>query len=188
MGEMGGIGMELFGFPMEQVYLYTLVAAGALTVLYVLFADIADAGDGLPFFNPAVILAFVTLMAAAGYVLELATSLSDLAILGIAAVAAVVLDILLYFFVLLPLSSAESSIAYTEESLLGQVAKVIVPIPVDGYGEVVIETYGGIISKRAAGFDNEAIGQDRQVLIIQVNDGTLYVRDYEPIFSTEKRI
>jgi len=99
---------------------------------------------------------------------------------------AVVLDILLYFFILLPLSSAESSIAYTDESLLGQVAKVIVPIPVDGYGEVVIETYGGIISKRAAGFDNEAIEQDRQVLIIQVNDGTLYVRDYEPMFSNKK--
>ena len=59
--------------------------------------------------------------------------------------------------------------------------KVIIPIPIDGYGEVVIETYSGMISKRAAGYDNEAIDQERQVLIIEVCDGTLYVRDYEPI-------
>jgi membrane protein implicated in regulation of membrane protease activity len=186
MDEMGGFGMELFGLSMEQVYMYTLLAAGALTVLYVFFGDAADAGDGIPFFNPTVVLAFVTLMAAAGYLFEAATNLNGMAVIGIAAIVAAVLDALLYFFILLPLSSAESSIAYTDESLLGQVAKVIVPIPVDGYGEVVIETYGGIISKRAAGFDNEAIEQERQVLIIQVNDGTLYVRDYEPMFSTEK--
>ncbi|MGK7378941.1 hypothetical protein ACSFXN_13990 [Planococcus sp. 1R117A] len=178
--------MELFGLSMEQLYMYTLLFAGALTVLYVFFGDIADAGDGLPFFNPTIILAFITLLAAAGYLLEVTTKLDSLAILGIAAVVALLFDILLYFFILLPLSSAESSIAYTDESLLGQVAKVIIPIPVDGYGEVIIETYGGIISKRATGFDNEAIGQDRQVLIIEVKDGTLYVRDYEPLFSKSK--
>lgn len=173
--------MEVFGLPMEQVYMYTLILAGALTVLYVFFGDIAEAGEGIPFFNPAAILAFFTLAAAIGFVLEAATNLSSLAILGISAGGAIVLDLLLYFFILLPMSSAEASLAYTDDALLGQVGKVIIPIPVDGYGEVVIETYSGMISKRATGYDNEAIGQERQVLIIEVNDGTLYVRDYEPV-------
>lgn len=173
--------MELFGLPMEQVYMYTLIFAGALTVLYVFFGDIAEAGEGIPFFNPAVILAFFTLVAAMGFVLEATTGLGSMAILGISALGAAVLDLLLYFFVLLPMSSAEASLAYTEDALLGQVGKVIIPIPIDGYGEVVIETYSGMISKRAAGYDNEAIDQERQVLIIEVRDGTLYVRDYEPI-------
>ena len=31
------------------------------------------------------------------------------------------------------------SLAYTDESLMGQVGKVIVPVPVDGFGEIVIE-------------------------------------------------
>ena len=178
---MGGSGMELFGLSMEQIYMYTLIIAGAFTILYVFFGDIAEAGEAVPFLNPAVILAFFTLAAALGFVLEAATGFSSLTILGIAAAGAVMLDLLLYFFILLPMSSAEASLAYTDDALLGQVGKVIIPIPVDGYGEVVIETYSGMISKRAAGYDNEAIEQERQVLIIEVHDGTLYVRDYEPI-------
>ncbi|MDN7243264.1 hypothetical protein QWY14_15780 [Planococcus sp. N028] len=179
--------MELFGLAMEQLYLSTLIIAGALTVLYVFFGDIADGGEGLPFFNPTVILAFFTLAAATGYLLEIGTGLSDMAIIGISLATAVLLDFLLYFFVLLPLSSAEASIAYTEESLLGQVARVIIPIPVNGYGEVVMETYGGMIAKRATGYDNEAIGQDEQVLVIDVKDNTLYVRAYEPVNFGDKK-
>ena len=79
----------------------------------------------------------------------------------------------------MPLKSAEVSLAYTEESLGGQVGKVIVPIPVDGYGEIVIETVNGIISKRATGFENEAIEYDEQVLIIEAKEGTVYVKKYE---------
>ncbi|TWT02313.1 NfeD family protein [Planomicrobium sp. CPCC 101079] len=179
--------MELLGLAMEQLYMYTLIIAGALTVLYVFFGDVADGGDALPFLNPTVILTFFTLAAATGYLLEIGTELSSLAILGVSLAAAALLDFLLYFFVLLPLSSAESSIAYTEESLLGQVARVIIPIPENGYGEVVMETYGGMIAKRAAGYDNEAIGQDEQVLIIDVKDNTLYVRAYIPVSFGEKK-
>lgn len=173
--------MEVFGLPMEQLYMYILIFSGALTVLYVFFGDVADAGDGVPFLNPAVLLAFFTLLSAGGYLLESATDWSSPVILLAASAAAFFLDLLLYFFVLVPLASAESSIAYTDASLAGQVAKVITPIPVDGFGEVVIETYGGIISKRATGYDNEAIDHGRTVLIIEVTDGTLYVRDYEPM-------
>ena len=179
--------MELFGLAMEQLYMYTLLIAGALTVLYVFFGDVADGGEAMPFLNPAIVLAFFTLAAATGYLLEIGTGLNGWAILGISIAAAVFLDILLYFFVLLPLSSAEASIAYTEESLLGQVARVIIPIPMDGYGEVVMETYGGMIAKRAAGYDNEAIGQDEQVLVIDVKDNTLYVRAYEPVDFGNKK-
>ncbi|AQU78177.1 MULTISPECIES: hypothetical protein [Planococcus] len=173
--------MEVFGFPMEQLYMYILLAAGALTVLCVFFGEVAEFGEGFPVFNPIVILAFVTMGSAIGFLLETATTFDEWSVLGIAVVAAVLLDLLLYFFILLPLSSAESSIAYSEDSLPGQVANVITPIPVDGYGEVVLETYAGMISKRAAGYDNEAIGQDEKVLIVEVNDGTLYVRAYVPV-------
>ncbi|WP_033543754.1 NfeD family protein [Planococcus sp. CAU13] len=179
--------MELFGLEIGQVYMYGLLITGALTLLYVLFADMADAGDGLPFLNPAVLLAFFTLFFAIAFLLERATGLDSATVIAIAAVAAVVLDILFYIFVLLPLKSAEASIAYTEESLLGQVARVIVPIPADGYGEVVLETYAGMISKRATGYNNEPIAQDEQVLIIEIADGTLFVREYEPFVIGNKK-
>ena len=181
---MGGFGMLIFDLQMERIYMYILLAAGALTVLYVFFGDIAGFGEVLPMFKPTVVLAFIIFGAALGFLLETATQFNEWSILLIAAAVAAVLDLLFYFFILLPLSAAESATAYSEDSLPGQVANVVIPIPVDGYGEVILETYAGAISKRATGYDNEAIGQDQKVLIIEVNDSTLYVQAYKPLDFT----
>ena len=62
-----------------------------------------------------------------------------------------------------------------------KLGRVIVPIPIDGFGEIVIETVNGIISKRATGYDKEEIDYDKQVLIIDVKEGTFFVKEYEPL-------
>lgn len=135
--------------------------------------------EGIPFIDPAVILSFITIASAGGFLLEKFTSLSSLYILILTCFISAVFSALIYYFLLVPLKAAEVSLAYTEDSLGGQVGKVIVPIPVDGFGEVVIETVNGIISKRATGFDNEAIDYDEEVLIIEAKDGTVYVKKYD---------
>lgn len=173
--------MELFGMPVINVYLTVLIIAGLATVLYLFFSDISEGiGEASPFLDPAVILAFISFTSAVGYILELMTNWNHLLILLIALATATVLDFLLYFFVLLPLKSAEVSLAYTDESLTGQVGKVIVPVPVDGFGEIVIESVNGIISKRAAGYENQPIDYGKEVLIIEVKEGTFIVKEYEP--------
>ncbi|CAM3224968.1 hypothetical protein FITA111629_10960 [Filibacter tadaridae] len=173
--------MELFGIPIVQVYLFTLIIAGIATLLYVFLSDLADGiGEGIPFLDPAVILAYITFVAAIGYIAELVTAWNSWLILGVALAVAFILDLLLYFFILLPLKSAEVSLAYTDESLAGQVAKVIVPVPVDGFGEIVIESVNGILSKRASGYENTAIEYGKEVLIIEVRNGTFIVKEYEP--------
>ncbi|WP_339253320.1 hypothetical protein NSQ43_04320 [Sporosarcina sp. FSL W8-0480] len=173
--------MELFGMPVINVYLTVLIIAGLATVLYLFFSDISEGiGEASPILDPAVILAFISFTSAVGYILELMTNWNHLLILLIALATATVLDFLLYFFVLLPLKSAEVSLAYTDESLTGQVGKVIVPVPVDGFGEIVIESVNGIISKRAAGYENQPIDYGKEVLIIEVKEGTFIVKEYEP--------
>lgn len=173
--------MELFGMPIMQVYLVALIIAGVASVLYILFGDIAEGiGEVSPLLDPAVILAFITFTSAVGYLLEFVTAWNSVLILIISLASAIVFDLLLYFFVLLPLRSAEVSLAYTDASLMGQVGKVIVPIPVDGFGEIVIETVNGLISKRAAGYENSAIDYGKEVLIIEVKEGTFIVKEYEP--------
>ena len=173
--------MELFGMPITQVYLYALIIAGVATLLYVFVSDLAEGvGEGTPLLDPAVLLAFMTFVAAVGYILELMTAWGSGLILLLAVGAAIVLDMLLYFFVLLPLKSAEVSTSYTNESLVGLVGKVITPIPIDGFGEIVIETVNGLLSKRAAGYENTAIDYEKEVLIIEVKDGTFIVKEYEP--------
>jgi len=170
----------LFGFELHTVYLFTLIIVGCITILYLLFSELFDGFfEGIPFVDPAVILSFITITSAGGFLLEKFTSMSDLFIFFIACIISAIISSLIYFFILVPLKSAEVSLAYTEESLGGQVGKVIVPIPVDGYGEIVIETVNGIISKRATGFENEAIEYDEQVLIIEAKEGTVYVKKYE---------
>ena len=173
--------MELFGTPIVQVYLYALIIAGLITIIYVFFSDVAEGiGEGSPFLDPAVVLPFLTFSAATGYILEKFVDWNSGVILLAALAIAFVLDLLLYFFILLPLASAEVSIAYTDNSLTGQVGKVIVPIPVDGFGEIIMEAANGIISKRAAGYENEPIEYGKEVLIIEVKDGTFIVKEYEP--------
>lgn len=173
--------MELFGLPIVQFYLYALIILALITILYVFFSDVAEGiGEGSPFLDPAVVLSFLTFTAATAYILELVVSWNSGIILIVALAIAFVLDLLLYFFVLLPLSSAEVSLAYTDASLAGQVGRVIVPVPVDGFGEVVIETVNGLISKRASGYENSSIDYDKEVLVIDVKEGTLIVKEYEP--------
>lgn len=172
--------MLLFGAEIHTVYLFTLIIAGCITIVYLFFSELFDGVfEGIPFVDPAVILAFITITSAAGFLLEKFTNLSSAFNLIIACILSVIITSLIYFFILVPLKSAEVSLAYTEESLGGQVGKVIVPIPADGYGEIVIETVNGIISKRATGFENEPIEYDEQVLIIETKEGTVYVKKYE---------
>src|SRR5690606_17077369 len=108
--------MEVFGMPVINVYLTVLIIAGLATVLYIFCSDIAEGvGDASPLLDPAVILAFISFTSAVGYILELTTEWNHLLIFIIALGAATALDFLLYFFVLLPLKSAEVSLAYTDD-------------------------------------------------------------------------
>lgn len=175
--------IDVNSWSIDQWYLYSLIFLAICMILYLFFGDIVDGiGEGIPFFNPTVILAFSTFFTALGFIFETFTSLSSILIAVISAVISFVIDILMYYFILVPLKSAEVSMAYSEESLGGQVGKVIVPIPIDGFGEVVVETVNGIISKRATSYDHVSIPYDSKVLIVEVKEGTLYVKEYEPLF------
>ncbi len=179
----GVSNLTLFGYSLEQIFLVVLIFAGLATILVMFFGDAVEGiGEGLPIFNPSVILSFITLMSAAGFILEKLAWFSSVWNIIAACIIGVILSTLFYLFVLVPLRSADVSLAYTEESLGGQLGKVIVPIPVNGFGEVVIETTSGMISKRATGYDNEAIDYDETVLVVDVKDGTLFVRTYEKKF------
>lgn len=172
--------MELFGTPIENIYLFILILSGILTILYLFFGDFLEAfGDIAPFLNPALILAFITFFSAAAYILELVTSFSSLVVIIVSLVIAFVLASVLNLFVFIPMRSAEESLSYTEESLKGRVGKIILTVPVNGFGEIVIDSKSGTISKPAASYDNEEITEGKQVLVIEVKKGVLYVVPYK---------
>ncbi|MDM5218073.1 MULTISPECIES: NfeD family protein [Bacillus amyloliquefaciens group] len=176
--------MNIFHLPLETVYLYTLIISGSLTLLILFFQDVFHGlSEAIPvsFLNPALILSFLTIFSASGYIGEIAAPLSSLVIALLSFVLSVLLVSLLHFFVLVPLSSAEESLAYRETDLKGRVGRVITSVPKDGYGEVIIEGIGGAISKSAVSFDQEQIKYGTAVLVIDVKDGVLFVTPHEPI-------
>lgn len=168
----------------EQLYLYSFIFCGILTVLYVLLGDILEGiFDSIPegIFSPTLLLSFLTFLSCSGYIFERFTSVSSVIGFFISLAIALILSTLLHFFVLVPLSSAEKSLAYHEDDLIGRVGKVILTIPQDGYGEVLISGIGGNIAKPAKSFDNESISSGRNVLVIDVKDGILYVSSHESL-------
>lgn len=172
--------MEIFGASIQSVYLITLIVAGGLTLLYILFNDMLEGiAELIPIINPALILAFVTFFSASGYLFELLTTWNSILIIAISIIIALILDTLLNVFVLVPLSSAEKSLAYSTNQLRGRVGKVIIPIPVDGYGEVLLKSNSGTVAKSAKSFKGDPIAEGENVLVVEVKEGVLHVVQHD---------
>jgi membrane-bound ClpP family serine protease len=176
--------MTMLGHTLEIIYLYGLIIGGILTFLYILLSDFLEGffeaiPDGI--FNPTLVLSFITLFSSTGYILEKLTSVNSILLGIIAIILSLILTTLLNIFVLIPLSSAESTLAYKEEDLRGRVGKVITSVPVDGFGEVIIQGVGGNISKSAVSFENREIPYGKEVLIIDVQKGVLHVSPHEQL-------
>lgn len=170
--------MELFGTPLETIYLYGLIISGAITLLYLLFGDVISAMlDG--FINPTLVFSFITIFSAGGYLGELLLSLHSGWIATFSGAVALILVTLLNVFVLIPISNAEESLVYKETDLRGRTGTVITTVPMDGYGEVLIESISGRVSKPATSFRKKEIPNGKKVLIIDVVNGVLQVENYE---------
>ncbi|TSB45011.1 hypothetical protein [Alkalicoccobacillus porphyridii] len=170
---------------MEQLYLYGLIAGGILTLCYILLSDILDGlFDFIPdgWLNPTLILSFVTFLSAGGYLFETLTSINSVLILITSSLISLLLVLLLNIFVLIPLSNAEESNAYTEDDLIGRTGQVIVSIPRDGFGEVILHDSGGNISKTAKCFDGADIPYGKDILVIDIKEGVAYVSVKEDEF------
>lgn len=172
--------MELFGLPVETIYLYALIFSGAVTLLYLFFGDaLSGILDG--FINPVLIFSFITIFSAAGYAAEELTSLHSMLIAVISATISLILVILLNVFVLIPLSATEESLVYKETDLRGRTGTVITAVPENCYGEVLIESISGRIAKPAVSFNKKPIPNGKKVLVIDVTDGVLEVGQYEEL-------
>ncbi|WP_339177664.1 hypothetical protein [Oceanobacillus sp. FSL W7-1293] len=174
--------MTLFGYAIQDLYLWILIIAAILTVVVLLFGDLLDGiFESIPFLHPVLVLSFFIFLSAMGYVLEWFMDWSSLIILIISSILSIIFVTLLHLFVLVPIRSAEQSWGYSEEALIGSVGTAIVSIPIDGYGEVMVQWKSGVISKPAVSYDNEAISQDERVLIIEIKDGVFYVSPYQSL-------
>ncbi|MFC0296868.1 NfeD family protein [Geobacillus jurassicus] len=172
-----------FGHQPEVVYGWVLVVSALLTVLYFFFSDVLDGLFDLPdhpLFSPQLVLSFFIVASAVGLLAEMYTSWPSrwIALLGVGTALVVVL--LLHFFVFLPLRSAEASLGYTDADLEGSLAKVIVPVPPDGFGEILISRKSGAVAKAAKSLHREEIAAGEEVVIVQMENGVAVVARHDP--------
>lgn len=174
--------MIIVGYPIETIYLFALLFGGVLTFFYLFFSDVLEGifeflPDGI--LSPTTILAFITFIGASGYLFEKFTSFQSLLIFIFSFCIALICVLILHYFVLVPLSQAEESLAYREEDLIGRIGRVITSVPVDGFGEVLIEGKSGTIAKPAKSIDNHEIKAEQNVIVVDIQNGVLIVQIYQ---------
>ncbi|MFB5283077.1 hypothetical protein [Peribacillus sp. Hz7] len=173
--------MEIFGVSLQTVYLYGLIISGAVTFLFILFHDVFSGFELPDIFNPTLVFSFFTLFFATAFLFTWGAGLHEWLVASLSFVISLIMVTLLNLFILIPISTAEESLAFTEDDLQGRVGRVLTAVPVDGFGEVLIESNSGNIAKPAASYNNEAIPFDTKVLVIEVKEGVLYVIAYKQI-------
>lgn len=167
----------------STLYLYALAAAACGVLLSVVFSDLIPGIDQI--FHPTLILSFVILTSAFGFGLEHLTSLGSLVILLISAGISLILTSLLHLFIFVPLAKAEQSISFSEQTLEGRSAIVILPIPEDGYGEILVDDVSGRIAKSAVLFEGPALAQGTKVIIIEIKQSVAHVMTYPTQWKEE---
>lgn len=172
-----------FGYPPEVIYGAVLVVSALLTVLYFFFSDVLDGLFDVadhPLFSPQLVLSFFIVGSAVGLLAEWYTDWASSLVLWLAIGVALVAVLLLHFFVFLPLRSAEASLGYTDADLEGALAKVTIPVPPDGFGEILISRKSGAVAKPAKSLHREEIAAGEEVVIVQMENGIAVVAKHDP--------
>src|SRR5690606_27590150 len=102
--------MTLFGMAIETIYLILLIVSGSLTILSLFFGYVlVGVGEATVFLKPVLILSFITLLSAAGFIFEKATTLNSFLMMVIAAILSAFLEVQLNVFGLVPMKPADQT-------------------------------------------------------------------------------
>lgn len=169
---------------METVYLACLIGGILYAVVSVIFGDwLSQAIDGaldflsVDFLQPMTIVGGITIFGGAGYLMERYSGLAGPVIVLGAALIAIAGATAVYFLYVKPMENSESSIAFSVASLSGSIGEVLVPIPQNGCGEVLVKVGAGNTNQIAASFDNVPIPSGSRVVVVEVREGILYVSE-----------
>jgi len=174
---------------METLFWVCFLVGILYTLIVVIFGDaLAGAIDAstewlnishLPILQPTTLMGGLTVFGGAGIVMSRLSAWSALTIICLALLAAVIGTILIYYVYIKPMADAEVSLSYSIVELIGKQAEVSIPIPAEGYGEVIIRTAGGIVSHIASSFDRVAIAGEATVVVVDLDDGVLLVSEID---------
>lgn len=165
---------------METLYMACLIGGIAYALISVIFGDWLDGVFdflSLDFLQPMTLIGGITVFGGAGVMLTRYTSLGTVQIGLISLLIAIAAGIAVFFLYVKPMENSENSIGFTMQSLSGAMGSVIVPIPANGYGEVLVRVGAGHTNQIAASFDGIDIPSSASIVVVEVKDSVLYVSE-----------
>ena len=151
-----------------NVYWVCLIGSLILAIIFLLIGDVFDGVlDG--FFHPLLVLGTLAVISGSGILLTKYTPINPGIVLLIGFGLGIIAYILIYYFLIIPISQAETSSVHSARDYEGLVAEVVTSVPAKGYGEILIASPTGSRSETAKSFDNKAIAGGTKVVIVQVD-------------------
>ncbi|GAB6929440.1 hypothetical protein JCM10914A_34230 [Paenibacillus sp. JCM 10914] len=171
---------------MEAIYLGCLIGGVLFAIVSVILGDIlSSALDGLldflsvDFFNPVVIAGGITVFGGTGIMLTKYTDMTTGAHVTLSVLSAIVISIIVYFGYVKPMENSENSTGFSMKELGGKIGVVTVPLPTEGFGEVMVKVGASNTLHTASSFDRKKIAAGDRVVVIDVVDGVLRVSELE---------
>ncbi|WP_178024224.1 protease [uncultured Paenibacillus sp.] len=173
---------------MEALFWGCFVGGALFAVVSALLGDLLGSWlDGVfdflsvDFLKPIITASAITSFGGAGILLDRYTGLGTAGVVILAVVAAVLLSAAVYFAYVRPMENSENSTGFSESELPGKVGEVTVPIPAQGYGEVMVKLVGGNTLHIASSWDRKEIPAGSVVVVIETTkDGTVQVSELYP--------
>ena len=123
--------------------------------------------EGTDFLNTTTVAAFVTSFGGAGVLLATYAALSSVAGLVVGLCVAFLASTSIQFLYVRPMQRAERSVAFSMKELVGRTARVTIPIPATGYGEVMLSISGGNVCQIARSGNGNQIPVGTEVVVIE---------------------
>lgn len=166
---------------MLEFYLGCLIVGILVALVTIIFGDLIGDMIHLEHFDTMTTFGGITVFGAVGYLLTKYSSFGLWPVLLLAVLFAVITMFAVYFLYVKPMKTAENSTSFSLQDLAGQIGEVTIPVPAQGYGEVMIKVGAGNTIQIAASFDGEVIPAGSRVVVVEAKDDTVYVSRLENI-------
>lgn len=171
---------------MEALFWGCLVGGVLFAIVTVLLGDVlSGALDGMldflsvDFLKPVVLATGITVFGGTGIMLIRYTDLSSLPQVILSLLAAILISIAVFFGYVRPMENSENSTGFSMRELAGRIGEVTVPVPAQGYGEVMVKIGAGNTLHTASSFDKKPVAAGIRVVVVDVAEGILRVSELE---------
>lgn len=171
---------------MLEVYWICLIFGVLFALTTILFGEVLGhvfdgicnfvSGDHLEWLQPTLVVTWLTVFGGSGVLSTYYyTDFDARMTLAVSLLTATVLCKVFYFTYVKPMRNSENSTGVFLKDLMEKTGEVIVPVPADGYGEVLIRVGAGNTNQIAASSDHIGLAVGCKVVVVDIKDGVLYV-------------